>query len=228
MRTPGSPPVHCQRRVGSHAVMRNVLRPSRLMCNAPDDDGPSGPSGVTSTALMCGAHSGQRRTSPNRSHATSTGTATSNDLRTATSSIHAGDGLAHLRSVPANRMASFRFARRRTIARTRSAPSDASAYSSNSQICPRSAPLHDYGSNRSLASCRDQSARTLPGPRRAVHVARPGRHNMQVLRTGRNQWRRSSHAHGTTTSRSVAPRLSRERQRELAGRLEPHDTNATS
>ena len=153
MRTPGSPPVHCQRRVGSHAVMRNVLRPSRLMCNAPDDDGPSGPSGVTSTLVMCGAHSGQRRTSPNRSQAVS-----SRDgylERSANSDIiHTDDSIA-LSEIDATVEIGWSF---RSVgvecARTRFGAFRRQASSSNSQICldPRRRGDSDPITRRRLAA----------------------------------------------------------------------------
>ena len=57
--------------------MRNVFRPSRLICKAPLDVGPSSPGGDTVTEVMWGAHSGHRSTSASRCHASSSGASTS-------------------------------------------------------------------------------------------------------------------------------------------------------
>jgi hypothetical protein len=57
--------------------MRKVLRPSRLICKAPLDVGPSAPGGDTVTEVMWGAHSGHRFTSASRCHASSSGASTS-------------------------------------------------------------------------------------------------------------------------------------------------------
>src|ERR687892_1978714 len=77
MRTPGSPPTHSQRTGGSQTDIRKVLRPSRLICKAPLDVGPSSPGGDTVTEVMWGAHSGHRSTSASRYHASSSGASTS-------------------------------------------------------------------------------------------------------------------------------------------------------
>src|SRR5918999_3885815 len=77
MRTPGSPPTHSQRTGGSQTDIRKVLRPSRLICKAPLDVGPSPPGGDTVTEVIWGAHSGHRSTSASRCHASSSGASTS-------------------------------------------------------------------------------------------------------------------------------------------------------
>ncbi|HJW64073.1 MAG TPA: hypothetical protein VJ849_11265, partial [Actinomycetes bacterium] len=59
-----------------------MLRPSRLICKAPLEVGPSSPGGDTVTEVMWGAHSGHRSTSASRCHASSSGASTSNTRMT--------------------------------------------------------------------------------------------------------------------------------------------------
>src|SRR4029450_12005109 len=92
MRTPASPPTHCQRTGGSQTDMRKLLPPRPLICKAPLDVGPSSPGGDTVTEVMWGAHSGHRSTSASRCQASSSGASTSNTRLTVALVMHSTSG----------------------------------------------------------------------------------------------------------------------------------------